>query len=101
MKLIDNIFSQFEPERITLGSLRGLTSTINNAHDKSWVEYLSESSNWGKKISFELRYLMYLRTINYLKRTYDYINIAFCKETKEMWRKLGMDYTEIKCNCVW
>jgi spore photoproduct lyase len=101
MRLIDDIFSQFKPERITLGSLRGLISTINNANDTSWVKYLSEPSNWGKKIGFELRRLMYIRTVNYLKENYDYNNIAFCKETKEMWKRFGMEYAKIKCNCIW
>lgn len=99
--LIDHVFSQFRPERITLGSLRGLTSTVNNASDKSWVGYLSESSNWGKKVNLGLRYQMYLRTIKYLKENHNYINIALCKETKDMWKKLGMDYKQIRCNCVW
>ncbi|GAH93056.1 unnamed protein product, partial [marine sediment metagenome] len=33
--LIDEIFSKFIPERITLGSLRGLQSTINGTKDTS------------------------------------------------------------------
>lgn len=99
--LIHDIFSQFKPERITLGSLRGLISTVNNAYDKSWVKYLSEDSNWGKKIDCKIRYSMYSTMVSYLKERYNYNNIALCKETQEMWTELGMDYTEIKCNCVW
>ncbi|KAF5430506.1 spore photoproduct lyase, partial [Candidatus Methanomarinus sp.] len=56
VELLDDVFSNLIPERITFGSLRGLQSTINNSTDKSWVEYLSEKSNWGKKVDFELRY---------------------------------------------
>ncbi len=100
-RLIDDIFSQFKPERITLGSLRGLISTVNNAHDKTWVEYLSEYSNWGKKIDFSTRYLMYSTIIDYLKNNYAYYDIALCKETRKMWEDLSMDYKEIKCNCIW
>jgi len=51
-ELIDLIFSNFIPERITLGSLRGLQSTINNTKDNTWKKYLKETSNWGKKIDF-------------------------------------------------
>lgn len=98
--LIDKIFCNFIPERITLGSLRGLQSTINNCKDKSWAEYLTESSNWGKKIEFSLRYKMYLTIIEYLKQKYDYGRIAFCKETMSMWDSLGMNYKEMKCNCT-
>jgi spore photoproduct lyase len=100
IKLIDLIFENFIPERITLGSLRGLQSTINNSHDKSWVQYLREKSNWGKRINFNARYWMYFTIIDYLKRNYNYRNIALCKETISMWEKLNLDYKKIKCNCL-
>jgi len=99
--LIDQIFTNFVPARITLGSLRGLQSTINGATDKSWREYLKESSNWGKKVEFNTRYEMYARLISQLKKKYNYKEVALCKETLAMWAKLGMDYRKIKCNCVW
>ena len=99
-ELIDMIFAKLRPERITLGSLRGLQSTINGTKDTSWVHYLKETSNWGKKIDFTIRLKMYLSIITYLKKKYRYDKIALCKETKAMWQKLGMDYKSIKCNCV-
>ena len=100
-KLIDQIFRKLTPERITLGSLRGLQSTINGCDDRSWVKYLLESSNWGKKIEFNTRYFMYLRIIEYLEQEYDYDRVALCKETKGIWDKLNMDYRKIRCNCIW
>ncbi|MCK4797324.1 MAG: hypothetical protein KAT05_08075 [Spirochaetes bacterium] len=100
VELIDKIFDQFSPERITLGSLRGLQSTINNSKDKSWVKFLSEKSNWGKKIDNEIRYDMYSTVIDYLKNNYSYSNVSLCKETVEMWNRLGLDYKKIKCNCI-
>ncbi len=99
--LINKIFSKFKPERITFGSLRGLQSTINGTKDTSWVHYLKETSNWGKKIDFTTRLKMYSNIIAYLKKKYRYDKIALCKETKAMWQKLAMDYKAIKCNCVW
>jgi len=101
LQLVDDLFSHFTPERITLGSLRGLQSTINNAKDKSWVEYLSERSNWGKRVDFSTGYSMYRTIIDYLKEEHDYDHVALCKETKGMWERLGMDYRKIRCNCVW
>lgn len=98
--LIDTIFESFVPERITIGSLRGLQSTLNNAKDKSWVGFMTETSNWGKKIAFGTRYLIYSSVKGYLKSEYDYLKVAFCKETIEMWDKLGMDYKKIQCNCL-
>jgi len=99
--LVDLVFMSFVPARITLGSLRGLQSTINGATDKSWQEYLKENSNWGKKVEFDTRYEIYATIINQLKGGYDYGAVALCKETLAMWMKLGMDYRKIKCNCVW
>lgn len=99
--LIEQIFNSYTPARITLGSLRGLQSTINGSTDKSWVEYLKESSNWGKKIDFKTRYDMYATIIRYLSEKYNYDEVALCKETVAMWGRLGMDYTNIKCNCIW
>lgn len=98
--LVDMIFEQFIPERITLGSLRGLQSTINNSKDRTWVKYLSEKSNWGKKIDSERRYEMYSKLIDYLKNNYGYTNVALCKETVEMWDMIGLDYKKIRCNCT-
>ncbi|UCF08296.1 MAG: radical SAM protein [Thermoplasmata archaeon] len=87
-ELVDFIFSNFKPERITLGSLRGLQSTINNSKDRSWTEYLEERSNWGLKIPFEKRFEIYSRIIKYLKKEYRYQIIGLCKETLEIWDKL-------------
>jgi spore photoproduct lyase len=101
IRLVDLVFDSFIPERITLGSLRGLQSTINGTKDTSWVKYLGEGSNWGKKIEFNARYRMYLTIMNHLKEKYDYTRVALCKETKSMWEKLDMDYRKIHCNCVW
>jgi len=98
--LVDSIFENFIPERITFGSLRGLQSTINNASDKSWVMFLTEKSNWGKKVGFDIRHQLYSVIINYLKDKYAFGQVALCKETIGMWDKLDMDYTKIKCNCL-
>ena len=100
-RLIKQIFGNFTPSRITLGSLRGLQTTVNGSTDKSWVEFLTEKSNWGKKIDFKIRHDMYATVINYLKEKYNYNAVALCKETVAMWGRLGMDYTKIKCNCIW
>ncbi len=99
-RLVDLVFSKFTPSRITLGSLRGLQSTINNATDKEWVTYLSERSNWGRKVAFDTRYTMYADVIDHLRSQYDYTDVALCKETVAIWDKLGMDYRQIRCNCV-
>ena len=99
-KVIDEVFTAFVPERITIGSLRGLQSTINAASDKTWVTYLGEKSNWGKKIPIETRFKMYSLIKYCLKDRYNYENVSLCKETVEIWEMLGLDYRKIKCNCI-
>ena len=86
-QLIDDIFTSFTPDRITIGSLRGLQSLINNSKDKSWIEYLDDSSNFGKKISFNKRFEMYKTIIEYLYHVYNFSNVSLCKETIGMWKK--------------
>jgi len=99
--LIDQAFGKFIPERITLGSLRGLQSTINGCTDRSWTRYLSERSNWGRRVDRELRCQIYYEIIEYLKESYGYTNVALCKETLEMWGELQLNPKEIRCNCTW
>jgi spore photoproduct lyase len=99
--LIDQIFDKLTPERLTLGSLRGLQSTINGVKDKTWVKYLKEGSGWGKKIEFNARYWMYRTLTEYLGEKYNYRRVALCKETVEMWEKMEMNYKLISCNCTW
>ncbi len=101
LELLGIVFDKFIPERITLGSLRGLQSTINGCTDKTWVRYLKESSNWGKKIDLGTRYAMYSRMIQELQTVYRFTKIALCKETVQMWNTLGMNYKKIRCNCIW
>lgn len=99
-QLIDDIFERFIPERITFGSLRGLQSTINGTSDKSWTGFLKETSNWGKKIDLKTRCELYSFMIGYLKEKYQYSAVALCKETIEVWERLGMDWKNIRCNCI-
>jgi len=100
-ELVDRIFDNFTPERITLGSLRGLQTTINEAEDKSWVYYLGETSRWGKRIPSKLRQETFRVLIDYLGAKYDYTAIGLCKEPILIWESLGMDWRKCKCNCVW
>jgi len=46
-RLVDEAFSRLFPERITLGSLRGLASTRNNVKERSWLEYFARRAVGG------------------------------------------------------
>jgi len=98
-ELVEYIFKQFRPNRITLGTLRGLQSTLIHSEDTSWAEYLDDNSNWGKKINSHLRAEMYTFIINLLRNKYKYNDFSICKETIEMWKMLGLEYKNMKCNC--
>jgi spore photoproduct lyase len=99
-ELIDLIYSNLKPQRITFGTLRGLQSTINNCDDKSWIKYLNDRSNWGLKAPDEIRLNMYSHLIDKVKEYDNRCQIAMCKETVGMWKEMGMDYRKIKCNCI-
>jgi DNA repair photolyase len=57
--LLDSILSKFAPNKIILGTPRGLWKTIKYAKEANanieWIRYFAEDSSWGKKLAFELR----------------------------------------------
>jgi spore photoproduct lyase len=99
-ELVDLIYSNLKPQRVTFGTLRGLQSTINNCKDKSWVKYLNDRSNWGLKAPDNIRFNMYSRLMDKVKEYDNRCQIAMCKETVGMWKEMHLDYRKIKCNCI-
>ena len=97
--LLTKIFRNMEPERITLGSLRGLQTTINSARDKSWADYLTEPTKWGRRVDFAARRGLYAHAISLLD-DYGYDRVALCKEEVGMWESLGLDWRVCTCNCL-
>ncbi|MEM1876893.1 MAG: radical SAM protein [Ignisphaera sp.] len=112
--LIEDVFTKYEldPERITIGSLRGLLKTIRFSKDREWVKYLKngEKTGWGLKISTETRRNMYRTVIENLK-TYGYRGyVSLCKETYKIWLELFEEnlisnpgtpeiWENVMCNC--
>lgn len=99
-KLIDRILSSFTPSRLTIGSLRGLPSTIRETKDKSWIVFLKSPSKWGLRQEYKTRREIYKTIINYMRKEYGYKNIALCKETVQMWQDLEIEWKKCACNCV-
>ena len=106
--LIYSILSELpsNPSRITLGTPRGLSKTLIFAKDRSWEKIAftenPEYSGWGKKAPPSLRKEIYTFFFDKLMTLgFDETKIVLCKETKSMWKELGLDYTKCRCNCVW
>jgi len=101
-ELVYDIFSDLTPERVTLGTPRGLKSTILCSKDRTWTRFFGESSDWGKKIPTRQREEIYLFVCDRLQKMGLHSSkIALCKETVSMWDRLRMNPTDIRCNCVW
>jgi spore photoproduct lyase len=106
--LLHLIFSKLTPERITLGTPRGLMKTLKFSNDLSWAKFFGESSGWGKKISTAVRkeiYFFFYESL--LDLGFEKSKIALCKETVEMYKELGLDpgnypnWKNCRCNCIW
>jgi len=106
--LIYSIFSELpvDPDRITLGTPRGLTKTLIFAKDRSWEKTAftdsPEHTGWGKKAPTSLRKEIYLYFYDKIGSLgFDKSKIALCKETRSMWKGLGLNSDFCRCNCVW
>jgi len=94
------------PDRITLGTPRGLAKTLIFAKDRSWERIAftdqPEYTGWGKKAPKTIRKSVYTFFFDKLVNLgFDKSRIAVCKETKSMWRDLGLNPDQCRCNCVW
>ena len=106
--LIYSMFSELpsDPDRITLGTPRGLTKTLIFAKDRSWerIAFMDnpERTGWGKKAPTPLRKEIYLFFYDKLESLgFGKSRIAVCKETKSMWKELDLNHNLCRCNCVW
>jgi spore photoproduct lyase len=102
--LLDQILSKFTPNRIILGTPRGLWKTIKYAElanvDIGWTKFFAEDSSWGKKLDFKLRQELYNFFFDTLESNgYPQSRITLCKETLDMWKALGKTTSSCLCNC--
>lgn len=106
--LIYSLFSKMpsDPNRITLGTPRGLAKTLIFSKDKSWEKTAftenPERTGWGKKAPQQLRkeiYSFFYDKLNSLG--FDKNHISICKETRSMWKELNLNPDSCKCNCIW
>jgi len=102
--LLDQILSSFIPNRIILGTPRGLWKTIKYANeagvDMSWTQFFKEDTGWGKKLAFEQRKEIYQLFYDKLDSAgYPLSRVSICKETVEMRNALGLHYLPGVCDC--
>jgi len=102
--LVDRILESFTPERIILGTPRGLWKTIKYAKeadvDMSWTWCFKEDTSWGKKLAFEERKEIYQFLFDKLNLSgYPSSRVSICKETETMWNVLRLHYVPGVCNC--
>jgi len=105
--LVYSIMSELpsNPDRITLGTPRGLAKTIMFAKDRSWERIgftdKPEYTGWGKKAPATLRKEIYIFFYDKLGNLgFNKSRISICKETRSMWKELGLNPDSCKCNCV-
>ena len=103
-ELLDRIMSNLNPNRIILGTPRGLWKTIKYARkaavDMSWTRFFKEDTGWGKKLAFQQREEIYRFVYDKLDSMgYPLSRISICKETIDMWKALGLRVFHGVCNC--
>ena len=103
-QIIEYLMDKLVPDRIIMGTPRGLWKTIKYANetgmDMTWSNFFNEDSSWGKKLAYEQRQSIYEFVIDKLVSTgYSKSKITMCKETVNMWETLGMKYVPLTCNC--
>ncbi len=67
-----------------------------------YKETLNDKSQtgWGQKMSHDVRRKVIGYILNRVIRKWKGREVGFCKETCRMWEDLGLEWRDIKCNCV-
>ena len=103
-EIVDYVLSSLTPNRIVLGTPRGLWKTIKYARDAGadmeWANFLGEDSSWGKKLALEQRRGMYEFIVDRLASAgYDLSRVSLCKETVGMREAAGLGRGPPGCGC--
>jgi len=102
--LLDELLGSLTPNKLILGTPRGLWKTIKYASDSNidmrWARFFKEDSSWGKKLLFEQRKEIYEFLCDKLSLAgYPLSKVSLCKETVHMLQALRIDYGGRTCNC--
>lgn len=103
--LIATILTAFKPNRIILGTPRGLWKTIVFAQkasvDMSWTKYFAKGeTGWGKKLPFGTRLEIYRFMYDQLEaRGFPKEKVTMCKEESSMWQAMDLPVRQLTCNC--
>lgn len=102
--LLNKILRNLKPNKIILGTPRGLWKTIKYAKESNvdieWIRFFKEDSSWGRKLAFDQRKEIYEFFYDSLDSAgYPRSKISLCKETSDMWEALGLKFAVGICNC--
>ena len=107
-EMMDTVFSQLSPERITLGSLRfhpiiRQESGKRFGHTKLFDSEMvgSQCSDTRHRYRDEIREMLYSFIVAGIRERAGDIDIGLCKESEEMWAAAGLSLNKEKpaCNC--
>jgi spore photoproduct lyase len=88
--------AELAPERVTLGTLRADPTLLPEVKDVEIFTKLNEPEPESiARYPLDVRMGMYKTAVDLLPG----ISIGLCEETEDVWRELGLDYTNKTCNC--
>jgi len=90
-------------ERITLGSLRINNRQLPKTYPSFWQPILPNMVKVNAncyRFPVEQDAEAFSQIIEWLKTAGFQGKVALCKESYQVWKKLGLDYKNPKCNCV-
>jgi spore photoproduct lyase len=105
-ELVDLIFDQVQPTRITIGEYRpaeGLSNHIRARFPESTLLKVNGSliAEAGKlRYPRNYRIEMFRTIVDSIRRHDKRVRIALCKETPQVWRAAGLDGIGLYCNCT-
>ncbi len=101
-RLVEQIREYCTPELVTLGSYRPdprLLRFLRRRYPHSTVQNVPTVPE-GVKCRIPTRELFYRRLISRLQETFPGVRIALCKETPQMWRRVGLRPAPLECSCI-
>jgi len=105
-ELVEKIFEYVQPTRITIGEYRpsnGLANHISSRFPNSPLLRINKSLvREGGKLRYpkNQRVKMFRTIVEAIRKNDPAVDISLCKESPQIWKALGLNMRELKCNCL-